>query len=172
MALDALSVIWPALTVISIPFSLLGSFFKSKQEKVNNAKALTSENFNMLSDYSRDQVIKKSKEALEQLFKADENEITSFFDILEEQLDEVMLFVTNCSNEFKNGIEKIDLSLAERILQYITNNHNSYAVVKTERDFDKNSFTIYVRCKGIRNKFDILRYQNISTEKIKIKYMD
>ena len=84
MILDVLSIAWPILTVISIPVSLFGNFFKSKQNKIDDAKALTLENFKKLSDYSKKQVTKKTKETLEQLFSDDKNEISTFFDALEE----------------------------------------------------------------------------------------
>ena len=172
MILDVLSIAWPALAVISIPISLFGSFLKSKQQKINDAKALTLENFNKLSDYSKEQVLKKSKETLEQLLKDDEDEIKRFFDVLEEQLDEVIYFVSSCCNEFNDGIKSIDMSLAKRIIQYLTNNQNYYDIVKTERDLIKNTFTIYIRNSNIRNKVDVLKYQNISTEKIRIRYVN
>lgn len=172
MILDVLSIAWPILAVISIPISLFGGFFKSKQEKINDAKALTLENFNKLSDYSKEQVLKKSKETLEQLLKDDEEEIKRFFNALEEQLDEVISFVSSCSGEFDNGIKTIDINLAKRIIQYITNKQNSYDIVKTERDLAKNTFVIYVRNANSGNKIDVLKYQSISTEKIKIRYVN
>lgn len=172
MILDVLSIAWPVLAVISIPISLFGGFFKSKQQKIKDAKALTLENFNKLSDYSKEQVLKKSKETLEQLLKDDEEEIKSFFNALEEQLDEVISFVSSCSSEFENGIKNIDMNLAKRIIQYITNKQNSYDIVKTERNLIENTFVIYVRNVNVRNKIDVLRYQNISTEKIRIRYVN
>lgn len=169
MILDVLSIAWPVLAVISIPVSLFGSFFKSKQQKINDAKALTLENFNKLSNYSKEQVLKKSKETLEQLLKDDEDEIKRFFDALEEQLDEVIYFVSSCCNKFNDGIKNIDMNLVKRIIQYLTNNQNYYDIVKTERDLIKNTFTIYIRNSNVRNKIDVLKYQNISTEKIRIR---
>ena len=172
MILDALSLAWPVLAVISISVSLFGSFFKSKQQKINDAKELTLENFNKLSDYSKEQVLKKSKETLEQLLKDDEDEIKRFFDALEEQLDEIIYFVSGCCNEFNDGIKNIDMNLAKRIIEYITNNQNHYDIVKTERDLIKNTFMIYIRKSNVRNKIDVLKYQNISTEKIRIRYVN
>ena len=172
MILDVLSIAWPVLAVISIPISLFGGFFKSKQQKINDAKALTLDNFSKLSDYSKEQVLKKSKETLEQLLKEDEEEIKGFFNALEEQLDEIISFVSSCSAEFDNGIKAIDMNLAKRIIQYITNKQNSYDIVKTERDLVKNTFIIYVRNTNVGNKIDVLKYQNISTEKIKIRYVN
>lgn len=172
MILDVLSIAWPVLAVISISISLFGSFFKSKQQKINDAKALTLENFNKLSDYSKEQVLKKSKETLEQLLKEDEEEIKEFFNALEEQLDEIISFVSSCSAEFDNGIKAIDMNLAKRIIQYITNKQNSYDIVKADRDLVKNTFIIYVRNINGGNKIDVLKYQNISTEKIRIRYVN
>lgn len=172
MILDVLSIAWPVLAVISIPISLFGGFFKSKQQKINDAKALTLDNFSKLSDYSKEQVLKKSKETVEQLLKEDEEEIKGFFNALEEQLDEIISFVSNCSAEFDNGIKAIDMNLAKRIIQYITNKQNSYDIVKTERDLVKNTFIIYVRNINGGNKIDVLKYQSISTEKIKIRYVN
>ena len=130
------------------------------------------DNFSKLSDYSKEQVLKKSKETLEQLLKEDEEEIKGFFNALEEQLDEIISFVSSCSAEFDNGIKAIDMNLAKRIIQYITNKQNSYDIVKTERDLVKNTFIIYVRNTNVGNKIDVLKYQNISTEKIKIRYVN
>ena len=172
MVLDLLSIAWPVLAVISIPISLFSSFFKSKQEKINDAKALTLENFNKLTNYSKEQVIKESRKTIEELFKEDKKEIKSFFDALEEQLDEAITFVSNCIQEFSDGIKTIDLSLARRIIQYIVNNHNKFDIVKTKRDFEKNTFIIYVRKTNLREKIDVSKYQRISSEKIKIRFID
>ncbi len=172
MILDVLSIAWPILAVISIPMSLFGGFFKSKQQKINNAKAVALENFKKLSDYSKEQVLKKSKETLEQLLKDDEEEINGFFNVLEEQLDEIVLFVSSCSSEFNNGIKVIDMNLAKRIIQYITHKQNSYDIVKTERDLVQNTFAIYVRNVNVKDTIDVLKYQNISTEKIRIHYVN
>jgi hypothetical protein len=170
--LDALTLVWPILAVISVPLSLFSSFFKSKQQKINEAKALTLENFSKLSDYSKEQILKKSKETIEKLFKDDEEEIKRFFNALEEQLDEIISFVSSCISEFDNGIKTIDMNLAKRIIQYITNKQNSYDIVKTERDLVKNAFVIYIRNVNGGNKIDVLKYQNISIEKIRIRYVN
>lgn len=172
IVLDVLSIAWPVLAVISIPVSIFGSIFKSKQDKIKDAKALTLENFSKLSDYSKEQTIKKTREALEQLFKEDEEEIRNFFDILEEQLNEIIAFVTNCTNEFDNGIKCIDRRLAERVLQYITNKNSNNTVMETERDLDTNTFTIYIRDTNTRQRPDVRKYQKISTERIRIKFVD
>lgn len=172
MILDAFSIIWPILGFISLPVSVVGNFFKSKQEKTDNAKILTLNNFKKMCDYSKNQVIKKNKMAIENLFKEDQNEILGFFDKLEEQLAEVLSFVSRCSIEFEKGVQRIDICLAKRILQYITMSSLEFTVIETKRDINNNTFTIIVKRPQIRISFDVERYQNISSEKIIIRYVD
>ena len=172
MILDVLSIAWPILTVISIPVSLFGNFFKSKQNKIDDAKALTLENFKKLSDYSKKQVTKKTKETLEQLFSDDKNEISTFFDALEEQLDEVINFTSRCREEFNNGIKSVDICLANRILQYIMTSPQNLTIINAERNLNNNTFTIIVKRPRFRVEFDTKKYQNISTEKVIIRYID
>lgn len=172
MILDAFSIIWPILGFISLPVSVVGNFFKSKQEKTDNAKILTLNNFKKMCDYSKNQVIKKNKMAIENLFKEDQNEILGFFDKLEEQLAEVLSFVSRCSIEFEKGVQRIDICLAKRILQYITMSSLEFTVIETKRDINNNTFTIIVKRPQIRISFDVERYQNISSEKIIIRYID
>ena len=172
MILDVLSIAWPILVVISVPVSFFGSRFKSKQNKIDDAKALTLENFKILSDYSQKQVTKKTKETLEQLFSDDKNEISTFFDALEEQLDEIIYFTSRCREEFNKGIKSVDICLANRILQYIMVSPQNLTVIDAERNINNNTFTIMVKRPRFRVEFDTKKYQNISTEKIIIRYID
>lgn len=172
MILDVMSIAWPIFAVISIPVSLFGNFFKSKQNKIDDAKALTLENFKKLSDYSKKQVTKKTKETLEQLFSADKNEISTFFDALEEQLDEVINFTSRFREEFNKGIKSVDICLANRILQYIMISPQNLTVIDAERNLNNNTFSIIVKRPRFRVEFDTKKYENISTEKLIIRYTD
>ena len=171
MILDVLSIFNPVLTFISIPLSLFSSFTKSGEDKVKDAKKLTAENFEKLSSFSCNQVAKKAREEFEEILGNDRNEITSFFNILEENLDEIIDFVKSCRNEFDNGIKKIDMCLANRILQYISSDSQTLLVMDTKRDFDNNTFTIYVSRPEYMANINDSKYQKISTEQIKIKYV-
>lgn len=172
MILDTLSIYWPILSLISIPVSILGNLFKSKQDKIDDAKTLTLDNFKKLSDYSKNQVIKKTKEILEKVFRDDQNEISAFFDALEEQLDEIINFTSRCREEFNKGIKSIDVFLANRILQYIMTTPQNLTVIDAKRNLDNNTFTIIVKRPRFRVDFDTKKYQNISTEKVIIRYID
>lgn len=166
--LDVAGIFWAPLAVVSVPVSLVGNLFKPKKEKIKNAKDLALENFKNLADYNKNNAIKRLRMTLEQLFKEDKEQMTSFFGELEAQLDETISFVSSCSLEFKNGIKSLDKVLAKRILQYIANNPDDYVVEKAERNLAENTFKIYVRQTNPRGKIEVDKYRKISTEKIRI----
>lgn len=103
------------------------------------------------------------------MFKNDKYEITKFFNALEEQLDEVLCYVSRCREEFNNGIKNIDKCLANRILQYISYDNQKLEIVDTERDVNANIFNIIIRHTGMKVELDTGKYSKITTEKIKVK---
>ena len=172
MILDVISIVHPLLAIISIPVSLVGSFSKPKAEKIKDAKNSTAETFKILLNYSCNQVTKNAKEELEKKFRNDRNKIKEFFDTLEDVLGEIVEFVASCCNEFDSGIKKFDMCLANRILQYISPDPRGLLVMDAERDFDNNTFIIYVSRDRYMTEINTSKYQKISTEKIAIKYVD
>lgn len=172
MLLDVASIAYPVLAIASIPVSLLGNLFKSKETKVKKAKKLMSDNFSKLTDFSREQTAKNAERMLEKIFKEDRRAIAEFFDALEENLAEVMDFISSCRNEFDSGIKRIDTRLADRILQYVSAEPQELSVVRAERDSGSNEFTIYVKQPAHAVETDISKYQKISTEKLNIQYVE
>lgn len=172
MIFDVLSIAYPVLAVISISISITSLFIKSKEDKIKRNQKLTSDNFKKLTDYQQEKAVKENKKMLEKIFDADEEEISVFFNNLEEQLKEIIDYVSGCSSEIKNGIKQIDMCLANRIMQYIMVGTKELTVVDAKRDLKNNMFIIYIKRPKIKVEFDINKYKKISTETIKVLYKD
>lgn len=171
LALDIASIIFPMLAVIAVPISIGSIFTKSKKKKIESAKNLTMENFRRLTEYSEEQSQKKAEENLENLFKDDRNEVTGFFNYLENQINEVELYISRCREQFEAGIKSMDKRFAYRILQYISFEECNWTIVDAERNLQNNEFTIKVKRPNINVDLNIKKSCNISSEKINIEFI-
>lgn len=170
MGLDVASIWFPALCIISIPLSFFSGFFKSKNQKIQNAKSLTKDNFDKLIQHDRKQVEKHINENLNRIFKEDKSELVIFFEELEYALQEIMLYIRQCHNEFKDSLKKMDTYFAIRILEFITDGAGAYTFsfdnVKVNRLVESNSFEIQTK---VGEYFNTSKIKKITGENVKVR---
>lgn len=172
IVLDGIAYFYPAVAIVSLPLSVFSSFMKTKEEKTQIAKDTTLENFNRLYEYSKNQVVNITQRELEKFIDGYEREISQFFNLLTEQIEESKKSISDCQEEFYRNLKRIDRYLAYRILQYTSTGLKEFDVVDTQRDLKNNKFTIKIKRPSGNVEFDMMRYRKISTEKIQIKFID
>lgn len=162
MALQALGCIYRPLSLIAIPISFISSFFKSKEQKIEEAKGITRKNFQKLIEYDKQHLRKKVEKNEVVIFEENTKKLVSFLEGVDKTTKQTKEYVEDCYDVFYRGLKYLDASFALRILQYISNDPEikrlSAKNIKTKRRrlVDDKTFVI-----------EIERGKNFNANKIK-----
>lgn len=162
MALQALGCIYRPLSLIAIPISFISSFFKSKEQKIEEAKGITRKNFQKLIEYDKQHLRKKVEKNEVVIFEENTKKLVSFLEGVDKTTKQTKEYVEDCYDVFYRGLKYLDASFALRILQYISNNPEikrlSAKNIKTKRRRLVDDKTFFI---------EIERGKNFNANKIK-----
>lgn len=170
MVLDVVAAFYPALMVISVPLSFVSSFFKTKNQKMNDAKLKAKENFRILVDWQKKETLKVIKDSIYHTITDDEKKVEHFFQNLLEQTSSSVDYIEQCSILFKENLKLVDTYYGIRLLEFITENAEIY-------DFTNENVVVYrhpeLHSLEIRTKygdcFNTYKIRHITGEKVRVK---
>lgn len=171
MGLDLASAWYPALLFVSIPISFISGFvFKSKNQRIQEEKSHTKDNFNKLVQFDRKQIEQRVTRNLNQVFEEDKEEWVSFFKELEYVMQEILCYIRQCEDKFKESLKKMDICYAIRILEFITDEAEAYTFtfdnIKVKRSLEGNYFEIQTK---VGEYFNTSKIKKITGENVKVR---
>lgn len=170
MGLDVAACFFPVLGFVSIPLAVVGGFFKSKKQKESENWRRTRDAFKAMIEEHKKQVKKDVEKAVNEVLVKDKYNLEQNFEILLSQIKEILNYINSSLEVYKFGLRQIDTCYAIRILEFITEDSESYLFSKDNvisyRNLERNEFEIRTKYGKVFNTYKI---KEITGEQVIVK---